>query len=187
MLIPRPLLSAALLCAATDKNHQGRPMLNGVYVEQAKGGVWIVGTDGYGRLAAFHSAPDDVLPLPSVIIPRDALTAALKLDKRSELDVTATTLGALAYTPVDGQFPQWRRVLPGATLSGVWPAHFDADLLARAVKAVNVANDVKHHGLSVSMWPDTDKIMVRGARDKCIAFFLAARDNPKYPYEPLEA
>lgn len=189
MLIPKCLLTAALLIAATDKNHQGRPMLNGVYVEQGNGGAWIVSTDGAAMFVAFHRT-DEVLEMPSLILPRDALTAALKLDKRVELDVRATTLGALSYAPLDMLYPPFRRVVPGATLSGQWPALFDVDLLARCVKAINTADDRKHHGLNVSLWPDTDKIVVRGQRDKCIAFMMSA-SKPKaaemLPYEPLGA
>lgn len=189
MQVPKCLLSAALLIAATDKNHQGRPMLNSVYVEQGNGGAWIVATDGAAIFAAFH-ATDEVLEFPSLLLPRDALTAAIKLDKRHDLDVRATTLGALSYAPLEMQYPDWRRVLPGATLSGLWPALFDADILARCVKAVNVANDVKPHGLSVSLWPDTSRLVVRGLRDKCIVLMMAA-SKPKaaemLPYEPLGA
>lgn len=189
MLIPKCLLNAALLIAATDKNHRGRPMLNGVYIEQGNGGAWIVATDGAAILAAFHQT-DEVLEFPSLLLPRDALTAAIKLDKRHDLDVRVTTLGALSYAPLEMQYLDWRRALPGATLSGLWPALFDADILARCVKAVNMANDVKHHGLSVSLWPDTDKLLVRGKRDKCVAFFMAASRpavEKMLPYEPLGA
>lgn len=186
MRLPKSLLKAALLVAA---DRDIRYYLNGVYVEQGNGGVWIVGTDGQAILAAWHACADEFMDAPSVIIPRDALTAALKLDKGDYLEVTSSALGALAYHPVDGVFPDWRRVMPATVLSGAWPETFDADTLARTVKAINIANDAKHHGLAATLLPDTSRIIVRGARSKCLALVMGARrvDSNNLPYEPLGA
>lgn len=192
MKLPKELLKAALMCAATDKTHKGRPMLNGVYVEQAAGGAWIVATDGSVVFAAWH-ATTEVLGALDVIIPRAALEAALKLDKAQDLDVTPTHLGALAYSPLDMTFPPWRRVLPGATLSGQHPVRVDAHLLSRVVSAMNVANGAKDHGLNVALFADTDSYVVRGVRAKCLARVMAARNLHEYEpgkpveYEPLGA
>jgi hypothetical protein len=53
-------------------------------------------------------------PAADVIIPYGDVQAALKLAgaRAKDIDVSADRIGQIAYQPVDGTFPDWRRVVP---------------------------------------------------------------------------
>ena len=55
-------------------------------------------------------------PAVDVIVPYDAVQAALKMAgaraKEIEIDLAANRIGQIQYMPVDGTFPDWRRVVP---------------------------------------------------------------------------
>lgn len=114
------MLRAALICASTE---QARYYLNGVYVDP-KG--YLVSTDGHrlfcgkidlmtqGEGGGLSIAPDS---FEGWIIPSDAIKRALAGYKQQTIDIAPDRLGDLACKPVDGSFPDWRRVVP-QTLSG---------------------------------------------------------------------
>lgn len=106
MLIPTDLLKAALLCAS---NEESRYYLRGVHLSTSG---HMVTTDGHRLFCAklAEAVSQDV------IIPLDTVKAALKLAgrKAETLDLNGNTLGGITFTPVDGTFPDWRRVLPAA-------------------------------------------------------------------------
>lgn len=106
MLIPTDLLKAALVCASSEES---RYYLRGVHLSTSG---HLVATDGHrmfvGRLAE--------RPTIDVIVPYDAVQVALKMAgarcKDLEIDLAANRIGQIQYTPVDGTFPDWRRVVP---------------------------------------------------------------------------
>ena len=104
--IPVDLLKAAIICCSTEET---RYYLNGVYVSLSG---HIVATDGHrmfvGRL------PEGTIVEKDIIIPLESVKAALKLVHRSAetTELTENLLGAIRFTPVDGTFPDWRRILP---------------------------------------------------------------------------
>ena len=104
MLIPTDLLKAALLCAS---NEESRYYLRGVHLATSG---HMVTTDGHRMFVAM--LPDQ--PAADVIIPYADVQAALKLAgaRCQEIEVTADRVGQIAYQPVDGTFPDWRRVVP---------------------------------------------------------------------------
>jgi DNA polymerase III sliding clamp (beta) subunit (PCNA family) len=53
-------------------------------------------------------------PTANVIVPYADVAAALKLAgaRCKDLEVTGDRIGQIAYQPVDGTFPDWRRVVP---------------------------------------------------------------------------
>lgn len=104
MLIATDLLKAALLCASTE---QSRYYLNGVYLSTSG---HLVTTDGHRMFVARLNER----PAADVIIPLADVQAALKLAgaRVKDIEVTADRIGQIAYTPVDGTFPDWRRVVP---------------------------------------------------------------------------
>lgn len=104
MLIPTDLLKAALLCASTE---QTRYYLCGVHLSTSG---HMVTTDGHRMFVARLNDK----PTADVIIPLGDAQAALKLAgaRCQEIDVTAEKIGQIAYTAVDGTFPDWRRVVP---------------------------------------------------------------------------
>jgi hypothetical protein len=156
-------ISLATLRAARTHTAEGdiRSYLNGVYLDVTAGKV--VATDGHRMLVIsapgiVHARAYDKAVMPpelraGVIIPNDAIDAALKLysgeyargKRLGDVDVAVTlrwvreldptradvhiirqpegTLavpngGAVGFRPLDGTFPQWRRVMPAADQLG---------------------------------------------------------------------
>jgi hypothetical protein len=94
-------LQALLLFAAKN---DARYYLNGIYADPAG---YLVATDGR-RLLYIKTEPG-----LNAIIPREAAEAAVKMAKKGqEIQLTANSIGQVTYTPVDGTFPDWRRVMP---------------------------------------------------------------------------
>ena len=106
MLIATDLLKAALVCAS---NEETRYYLRGVHLATSG---HMVTTDGHRMFVARLTER----PTADVIVPYDAVQAALKLAgarvKDVEIDLTANRIGQIQYTPVDGTFPNWRAVVP---------------------------------------------------------------------------
>jgi len=95
----------ALLLFAAKKDV--RFYLNGIYSDPTG---YLVATDGHRILYIKTGEPGFDL-----IIPREAADAAVKMAKKGqEIPLTATSLGQVTYTPVDGKYPDWRRVIPGS-------------------------------------------------------------------------
>lgn len=117
--IPANKLKAVLLHAAAK---DVRFYLNGVFVESSvEHGVILVGTDGNTLFAGKLPDPD-IAPLCSLIIPRDVVkqalvgtsaTSLLQLDCGGENE--RPRLGAVTFDPIDGRFPDWRRVVTGTS------------------------------------------------------------------------
>jgi len=106
MLLATDLLKAALVCASSEES---RYYLRGVFLGTTG---HLVTTDGHRMFVARLNER----PTADVIVPYDAVTAALKMAgarvKEIEVDLAANRIGQIQYTPVDGTFPDWRRVVP---------------------------------------------------------------------------
>jgi DNA polymerase-3 subunit beta len=104
MLIATDLLKAALLCASSEES---RYYLRGVHLSTSG---HLVTTDGHRMFVARLTEA----PAADVIIPYSDVQAALKLAgaRAQDIEVTADRIHSIAYTPVDGTFPDWRRVVP---------------------------------------------------------------------------
>ena len=134
----RPL-AAASLCASSEET---RFYLCGVLVEIEPRAVTYVATDGH-RLFAHRgelgAGDEDNTLLGHFIIPMKSCRA-IKLGKKAFTDQAMLTRGDdggmfLAhfaerhyFKPVDGEFPDWRRVMPKK--GGEAYAHFDGRLVA---------------------------------------------------------
>lgn len=120
-------LKAANLCASTEQTHY---YLNGVFVTAYPRFTTYVATDGHRMLVHRENvdakSPDNTL-LGSWILPSDAI-AKLKAKKHSAQAILSEGMsGALLLKcadgsetlvrPVDGSFPDWRRVCPAAIFS----------------------------------------------------------------------
>jgi hypothetical protein len=106
MLLATDLLKAALVCASSEET---RYYLRGVHLSTSG---HMVTTDGHRMFVArLVEAPS-----ADVIVPYDAVAAALKMAgaraKDIEIDLAANRIGQIQYTPVEGPFPHWRRVVP---------------------------------------------------------------------------
>jgi DNA polymerase-3 subunit beta len=96
-------LQALLMFAAKN---DVRFYLKGIYSDPSG---YLVATDGHRILYIKTGEPG-----LDVIIPREAAEAAVKMAKKGqEIPLTKTSIGPITYTPVDGRYPDWRRVIPG--------------------------------------------------------------------------
>ena len=106
MLIATDLLKAALVCASSEET---RYYLRGVHLSTSG---HMVTTDGHRMFVARLADK----PAADVIVPYADVVAALKLAggraKEIEIDLMANRIGQISFTPVDGTFPDWRRVAP---------------------------------------------------------------------------
>ena len=104
MLIATDILKAALLCASQEES---RYYLRGIHLATSG---HLVTTDGHRMFVARLNER----PAADVIIPYSDVQAALKLAgaRAQEIEVTPERIGQIAYQPVDGTFPDWRRVVP---------------------------------------------------------------------------
>ena len=104
MLLATDLLKAALVCASSEES---RYYLRGVHLATSG---HMVTTDGHRMFVARLVER----PSADVIVPYDAVTAALKMvgARCKEIDVDGIKIASIMYTPVDGTFPDWRRVVP---------------------------------------------------------------------------
>lgn len=135
-------LSAALICAA---NKDIRYYLNGVLVDIREREVRVVATDGYRLIVMREVLNDGDEPhAPAqIIIPREVLKGikpaakaivkcVLHYDAENPLEPCALKClkdADRGFTPIDGTFPDFERILPKERPSGE-RAYFDADYLA---------------------------------------------------------
>jgi hypothetical protein len=143
--ISLPALRAAAQAASTDR---ARYYLNGVLVEISARQAIYVATDGHVLFACRdplgEDEPDNDL-VGNWIVPTATITLA-KIDKKlspaavleggdagSRL-ILRTASGDLEFSPVDGTFPDWRRIVP-REVERADPIQFDPARLARLWKA----------------------------------------------------
>lgn len=125
------LAAVAHFMADTDFRYY----LKGLFVEALSTETRLVATDGsaaaVARWAIQNDAPFDV------IVPRDIVLMAVKLKQEFialECDAGGVwSLGGIRFTPVDGRYPDYRRIFP-TSVSGK-PGYYSADYLARLAKA----------------------------------------------------
>lgn len=147
-----------------------RSYLNGVYFEPEG---YAVATDGAAMLCVRVPAFEG----PSFIAPSDTIKAALQLNKKmSEIAVSSLLIGGISFTPIDGKYPDWRRVIP-AKPDGE-PATFDPDLLSRAKAAWRDmgAGDKTAAAVRVNHNGESGALMVY---DEAIAVIMPVRTKTK--------
>lgn len=167
--IPASSLRAALTCAAKN---DVRYYLNGVFLDLPRGRI--VSTTGAILFCGAGPRADHA----GVIIPREIIETALKaLGRKFErtfmvgVEITEQTIrlnvpGAIAAgTCVDGEFPQYERILP-RNPSGV-TAQFDPELLVKARDAINaytgasvIGHALIHNGDSAAVMPGKNCLVV---------------------------
>jgi len=178
-----------------------RYYLCGVYLDTKAGKV--VATDGHRMLVA-HARGVRSAGAP-VIIPNDLLDAALKqfggeyargkslgaCDVSITIDGAqlsiATPTGHVTGRPLDGQFPDWRKVVPKGDEEGLLdgaPAVLNSDYVTEACAAFAIARNISkakagHHAVRVlqrgefpSIVCDTDPdmvVIIMPLRDRMVA------------------
>jgi DNA polymerase-3 subunit beta len=154
LTIDHSIIKALLICAA---KHDVRYYLNGVSVDaRANGDVVLVATDGH-RLLAYPVAVDNIEALApgEYIIPRETLEAVkpakvgrvtlpIQIDIvtapdqpdpervgvtiKGKTTITVTGATSAVTAPIDGQYPNWRRIVPASTSGEI--AQFNADYVS---------------------------------------------------------
>jgi DNA polymerase-3 subunit beta len=105
------MLRAALLCASTEET---RYYLKGVFVDPAGK---LVSTDGHRMFVGtidLAASEHNLAPgsFTGWIICRDVLKRALAGHKLPTITIAPDRVGDIACQPIDGTFPDWRRVVP---------------------------------------------------------------------------
>lgn len=123
--IPTRVLKALLICASVEDI---RYYLNGIHFDPRG---FACATDGH-RLLVYSVAKFEG---GDFIIPRAAVEAALKMAKATDADTMTITLdhvGDILYKPVEGKYPNWKKVLPPAFTPQ--PSAYSADHIKDFVK-----------------------------------------------------
>ena len=111
---------------------------------------------------------------PAPTVDADGRTVAA----RPEVEITGAT--TLRTTPIDGRYPDWRRVLP-RTASGV-PAPLDGRLIARIAKAYDYMNDTpKYFQLTIHHNGPTGASLITGWRGDGLGVIMPMRDPDTFP------
>lgn len=169
------IMRAALICTSTEET---RYYLQGVSVEPNPRDLRVVSTDGH-RL--FCARVDVVVDVDKFLIPRDALTRALKGYKHSILYVSREgnlwRAGDVVFTPIDGVFPEsWSRVIPQDPPATSTAAHFnpaylvDMKKIAEALSGKGSVASVYQNGLNPAL-------VTFGAREDCLAVVMPHRND----------
>jgi len=146
------LLKAAALAASKEET---RYYLNGVAVQAGPRGAYVVATDGH-RALAFRQTGDD-LPEVNIIIPA-YIIAGIKLnkyDERAELTQESENRWrinycgtAVTFAPIDGTFPDWRRIVPKETSGEL--AQFDPAYIGDFAKVAKVLGSNAKAGVKMA-------------------------------------
>ena len=158
-------ITAAMLGGLIDKTlfavspDEARYNLSGVYIEAPETGtVRMVATDGH-RLAMADRESSGFNMQGGAIIPRKGLAELRKLlDQAGDADVELSLDGQLAYLKrgvtevsmrlVEGEFPDYRGVIPGESRYHVNVGRND---LISAIKRVAIFSNERYHGVKFAL------------------------------------
>lgn len=127
-----------------------------VHVPDGSGKMFAAATDGH-RLARFHAeAAEGATEMPDIIMPKKAISALSHLldEVTTTVDVSVSTtrfrfeVGTTTLTgkPIDGQFPDYSRVIPSANDKAAW---FEPGPLASAVERMLTISSEKTRAIAV--------------------------------------
>jgi hypothetical protein len=181
--VPTDVLAAALVCVSTEET---RYYLRGVYVQPDHDDVVLVSTDGHRLFCGRCPLPPAgaVTPPTGFIIPTDAVKKALSGYKGLAIQISRTgdvwTLGDVTFRPVDGTFPDFRRVVPtqktiSEDLGKI--AQFNPAYLAdmgKIAKIFSPARSTKINPAIHHMGPNPS-IITFGGRDDVFALLMPLR------------
>jgi DNA polymerase-3 subunit beta len=143
-------LKAALCCAASQ---DVRYYLNGVLAEVMEDEIRLASTDGHVALVCRTMNLVDKNPaMGEVIVPIDAIKRAL-VGKAAEVLLRVVegkwSLGPIAFTPVEGKFPDYRRIIPsGHSNEAAQFATSKIDQFAKVGRALGRRDNpiIRHNG-----------------------------------------
>lgn len=140
ILLPKNSLKAmALLASKQDIRYY----LNGVLVESNSQHTRLVATDGHllGVLQVSETAHDD--KAFSIIIPAEIIAKLDKVDNFLSTNEHGNwVIDGINFTPIDGKFPDYMRVLPTKPATGE-ASQFNPELINRFAKCSKLLNGSK--------------------------------------------
>lgn len=177
--ILRSKLKAASHCAATKGI---RFYFCGVYLEfVASDTAHIVATDGNILFAGCVRTEHTIPPGTALIVPIEVVKRAVKGSGAIELrrmDASTWCLGSELFKPIDGVFPDWRRVIRHK--GNGQPAQIDMTLGVRVQAACNewfgVLPFAEHHGAD---YPHGGAVTFTGPDDSAIGVCMGLRKMQK--------
>lgn len=176
--IPLRFLQAALTHASKN---DVRFYLNGVCVESSG---YVVATDGHRMFVALE--PHNCTDRKQTIIPYEALKESLRISPKgaTHMEITGApypfTLNDKPFIPLDGTFPEWRRVIPKKPIEPiVHMPQFNALYMADGIKAINTAHNPivsKFKTVSVEI-ADTDIIVLHAPGTRAMVVLMPIRKS----------
>ena len=181
MQLPINKLHAVALAAATEET---RYYLNGVYIEPhpRKTGVILTATNGKILLSAYHDTGFGE-PFAPVIIPLKLITRVKAVRKIPDLTMTITSAevsilyagATYAAPPIDGSFPDWRRVVP-RSCDGT-TAQYDSKYLTAITKAKSVL--LNANAPALVSYNGGGPALVDLGTDEAFGVIMPFRDRPE--------
>ena len=156
-----------------------RYYLNGVLLERDTiGRFYLVATDGSRLAVGTFFDPESTQAGPwQIIIPLDVCKTAAK-SKVPALRLVARGDGKyeiadLVFTPIDGRFPDWRRVC--VATAPIEPGDYNHELLADAVEFIRVWSGDKKQGRVLQQ--GRAGAQITGVDGDCLAVVMPLRLN----------
>lgn len=140
ILLPKNSLKAmAILASKQDIRYY----LNGVLVESTGAYTRLVATDGHllGVFQISETAHED--KSFSIIIPNEIIAKLDKQDNFLSCVDGKWNIDGISFTPVEGKYPDYMRVLPVKPASGE-TAQFNPELINRFAKCSKLLNGTKY-------------------------------------------
>lgn len=202
-ILKQTLFAGTHVCGVNDE----RSYLNGIYLEFRAGQPFalLVATDrhvmGLNRLDILEPATESL----SIVVPSDVVKSTCKdFNKRGaaecvELEVgnARCVLGDRVFTPLEGQYPAWRRVVPSleslcvpVCTEGKWEtpfadgyAQFNPELLLRAFKFLERESEAQTLVTTVlSKDRRGAAVMHRGTFAQVVIMPMRHETTPPIPY-----
>ena len=175
-------IKAVLECAGKQDI---RYYFNGALIEKTYSGqVFLVSTDGTKLFCGLVDTIKEGMP-EKVLIERDSLELALKSKiKEFILDTDKKTLGSLTYKEIDGNFPNWRRVVPDPLSFKDNPtvSQFDPTLVLSCAKALTYWDDSKDIQADICHRGEQSALMTRGSHTGAFCVIMPRRSDPSINY-----
>lgn len=151
----REMIDKSLFAVSTDET---RFNLSGVYLESSADGIRMVATDGH-RLALIERALKGVKLAKGVIMPRKGLVEVRKLlEQAEEAELTVVVAEkdvrvqaaevSFFMRLVEGEFPDYRQVVPGSTRSKV---RMNREDFLGALRRIALLASERSHGVKLGL------------------------------------
>jgi hypothetical protein len=187
MMIPKNLIKAAIPCAA--KNDR-REQLNGALFDWnlSEKRLRVMSTNGHTLSALSVEILTCGDPDFSIIVPIDVLIYVSKVKGPAEelkLNGDQWLFADRLFTPIDGQFPDYRRVIPSPEGRECSPGNYDADLLMAGRACLRAYYDLpKCPAFPLSQNGTRDSAVMHNGHNDAVVVILPVRVADRYSPQP---